>query len=121
MGKIRQDFLFQMNKLLELAIAAHGGLDRWHSYRSVSLELSIRGALWQLRGQTGLFASATYEADTRRQRATLVRFGAHDRRNRFTLHRLVLETNAGEVIASRDCPWTSFAGHVNDTRWDSLL
>jgi hypothetical protein len=49
-----------MNKLLELAVAAHGGLDRWHSYRSVSLELSVGGVLWQLKGQGGLFANATH-------------------------------------------------------------
>jgi hypothetical protein len=53
-----------MNELLELAVAAHGGLDRWHSYRTVSLELSVGGALWHLKGQAGLFANATYEADT---------------------------------------------------------
>jgi hypothetical protein len=101
-----------MNELLELAVAAHGGLDRWHSYRTVSLELSVGGALWHLKGQAGLFANATYEADTHAQRAALGRFGAPDRRLRFTPHRLVLETDAGEVIESRDSPRTSFAGHV---------
>src|SRR3984893_11462913 len=109
-----------MNELLELAVAAHGGLDRWHSYRTVALELSIGGALWHLKGQAGLFARATYEADTHTQRATLGRFGAHDRRVRFTPGSLVLETDAGEVIESRDSPRTSFAGHVNETPWDLL-
>jgi hypothetical protein len=109
-----------MNELLELAIAAHGGLDRWHSYRTVSLELSVGGALWHLKGQAGLFATARYEADTREQRATLGHFGAPDRHVRFTPDRLVLETDSGEVIESRDSPRTSFAGHVNETHWDQL-
>jgi hypothetical protein len=65
-----------MNELLELAVAAHGGLDRWHSYRSVSLELPVGGVLWELKGQAGLFANATYDADTPTLRATLGRFGA---------------------------------------------
>jgi hypothetical protein len=109
-----------MNELLELAVTAHGGLDHWHSYRTVSLELSVGGALWDLKDQSGLFANATYEADTHTQRATLGRFGGHDRRLRFTPDRLVLETDAGEVIESRDSPRTSFAGHVNETPWDQF-
>jgi hypothetical protein len=89
-----------MNELLELAVAAHGGLDRWLPYRSVSLELSVGGVLWELKGQAGLFANATYEADTHTQRATLGRFGAPDRRVHFTPDRLVLETDTGEVISA---------------------
>jgi hypothetical protein len=109
-----------MNDLLELAVAAHGGFNRWHSYRSASLELSIGGALWKLKGHAELFASATYEADTHTQRAMLGRFGARDRRVQFAPDRLVLETEAGEVIESRDRPRDSFAGHVNETPWDRL-
>ena len=109
-----------MNDLLALALAAHGGLDRWHSYRTASLELLIGGALWQLKGQAGLFANATYEADIHRQRAALGHFGAPDRRVRFTPDRLVMETDSGDVIESRDSPRTSFAGHVNETLWDQL-
>ena len=109
-----------MNELLELAVAAHGGLDRWHSYCNVSLELSVGGVLWELKGQAGLFADATYEADTHTQRATLGRFGAPDRRVRFTPDRLVLETGAGDVIDVRDNPRRAFAGHTNETPWDRL-
>src|SRR5579859_6323581 len=103
-----------MNELLELAIAAHGGLDRWHSYGTVSLELSIGGILWDLKGQTGLFADTTYEADTHMQRATLGRFGTPHRRVQFTPNRLVLEMDTGEAIESRDAPQAAFAGHVNE-------
>jgi hypothetical protein len=109
-----------MNELLDLAVAAHGGLDRWHSYRSVSLELSVGGALWELKGQAGLFANATYRADTHTQRASLGRFGAPDRRVHFTPDRLVLETDTGEMIESRDSPRIAFAGHTNETPWDQF-
>src|ERR1700687_2768883 len=99
-----------MNELLELAVAAHGGLDRWHSYRSVSLELSVGGVLWELKGQGGLFANATYDADNPTLRATLGRFGAPDRRVQFTPDRLVLETDTGKMIESRDGPRAALAG-----------
>jgi hypothetical protein len=60
-----------MSDLLDLSIAAHGGLERWNTFSTITLELSVGGALWGLKGQTGLFAEATYEADIHRQRATL--------------------------------------------------
>jgi hypothetical protein len=71
-------------------------------------------------GQTELFADATYQADTHTQRATLGRFGAADRHVRFAPDKLVLETDAGEVIEVRDNPRGAFAGHTNETPWDRL-
>ena len=109
-----------MSDLLDLAVAAHGGLGRWHSYRTVSADLSVGGLLLDLKGQTSLFADAIYEADIHEQRATLGRFGAPDRHVRFTPGRLVLETDAGEVIEVRDNPRAAFAGHTNDAPWDRL-
>jgi hypothetical protein len=73
-----------MSDLLDLAIAAHGGLERWNTFRTVTLELSVGGALWGLKGQTGLLAKATYEADLHRQHATFGHFGSPGRRVRFT-------------------------------------
>jgi hypothetical protein len=109
-----------MSDLLETAIGAHGGLDRWNSLRTVAVELAVGGVLWELKGQAGLFAAARYEADTHRQRAMLGRFGAHDRRVSFTPDRLVLESNTGAVVESRDSPRAAFAGHTNETPWDLL-
>src|ERR1700692_4751767 len=95
-----------MSELLETAIAAQGGLDRWNSLRGVVAELSVGGVLWEPKGQAGLFETARYEPDIHAQRATLVGFGAPDRHLRFTPGRLDLETDAGEVIESRDSPRT---------------
>jgi hypothetical protein len=40
-----------MSHLLQAAIAAHGGVDRWNSYRKVSLDLS-RGAFKEHQNDT---------------------------------------------------------------------
>lgn len=109
-----------MNDLLNSVIFSHGGLDRWNSLQTVALELSVGGALWDIKGQTGLFADSLYEADTHKQRATLGRFGASDRRVRFAPDKLVLETNVGREIQVRDNPRAAFAGHVLKTRWDQM-
>jgi hypothetical protein len=107
-----------MSDLLDLAVAAHGGLERWNALGTVTLELSIGGALWDMKGQAGLFANATYEADLHKQRATLGRFGSPGRRVRFMPDLLILEDDAGEVIDVRTNPRGAFAGHTNETQWD---
>lgn len=40
-----------MNELLENAVAAHGGLDRWNEVKSITVDASITGALWALKNQ----------------------------------------------------------------------
>lgn len=109
-----------MANLLSFALEAHGGAARWAQIRSVAARLCIEGALWDLKGKTGILADAIYEADVRVQRATLGRFTAQDRQVRFTPQRLVLETDIGEAIETRDNPRAAFAGHVPESPWDDL-
>jgi hypothetical protein len=109
-----------MSDLLDLAIAAHGGLDRWNAQRAVAVELSVGGALWDLKGQTGLFESCAYEADTHVQRAALGGFGALGQRVRFTPAQLVVEDATGQTIDVRDNPREAFADHTQGTPWDAL-
>jgi hypothetical protein len=39
-----------MNELLELAVSAHGGLDRWKRVRSIDVSLIISGQLLEVKG-----------------------------------------------------------------------
>jgi hypothetical protein len=109
-----------MQDLLALAIESHGGQGRWSAIRSVTADVSIGGALWEIKGRPGILRDARYEADVHIQRATLGRFTAPDRRVRFTRDRLVLETDAGAVIETRDNPRSAFAGHTQESTWDDL-
>jgi hypothetical protein len=106
-----------MNDLLTLAIESHGGQARWDAIRTVTAELSIGGVLWGLKGKTDILQDTRYEADVHVQRAMLGRFTAPDRHVRFTRDRLVLETDAGEVIERRDNPRSAFAGHTQESAW----
>ena len=109
-----------MSNLLDIAVGAHGGLERWNRIRTIGVDLSVDGALWGSKGQSGLFQDGRYEAETHAQRAVMKRFGAPDLNVRFSPDRLVLETNSGDVIETRDNPLAAFAGHVNETPWDRL-
>jgi len=109
-----------MSNLLDIAVSAHGGLDRWNRIRTIGADLAVGGALWAGKGQPGVFENGRYQAETRAQRATLTRFGALNHNVRFSPERLVLETATGDVIETRDNPRAAFAGHVNETPWDRL-
>jgi len=41
-----------VKNLLELAFEAHGGLTRWSHLKAVTDDLSVTGALWQIKGHT---------------------------------------------------------------------
>jgi hypothetical protein len=40
-----------MNDLLQVAVNAHGGLERWNQLKTVKASVSITGAIWQLKGK----------------------------------------------------------------------
>jgi hypothetical protein len=107
-------------ELLERAIDAHGGTDRWSALRTIAIEAVVGGALWDVKGQTGLFASQMYDADLHAQRAVISHFGSPNRRVRWSPEQVVLETEFGEVIDTRNRPRAAFDGHGADTPWDQL-
>jgi hypothetical protein len=109
-----------MSDLLATALAAHGGFDRWNRFKTITLDLSIGGALWDLKGQPGLFANTTFEADTHDQVVVLSEFGPPGDRVRFTPNRLILERSDGTPLKVRDNPRAAFQGHRLDTPWDFL-
>jgi len=39
-----------MSGLLDLALKAHGGLDRWREVKSLEVRVSLTGALYHLKG-----------------------------------------------------------------------
>src|SRR5260370_41322688 len=61
----------EMNDLLESAVAAHGGLDRWNQLTSLTVDASITGALWHVKGVPDVLKDVRLAADTKRQRLAI--------------------------------------------------
>lgn len=108
-----------MNDLLESAVAAHGGLDRWNQVKSITVGASITGAFWHLKGQDDALKDVRFEVDTTRERLAM-EFAGQDKLSVFEPHRVVLQRRDGAPIAARDDPEKSFAGHQLETPWDDL-
>jgi hypothetical protein len=56
----------------------------------------------------------------RRQWTTISPFGERGWRMEFVPERVAIPNGKGEVVATRDNPRDSFAGHVMETAWDPL-
>ena len=109
-----------MNDLLERAIVAHGGLERWQALKSLTVTAVSGGGLFALKG--------THQDPTPREEtvtlhdesASVFPFGQPDWRTRFSPHRVAIETIAGVVVRERIDPRKSFDGHDLLTPWDPL-
>ncbi len=108
-----------MTDLLDLAVRAHGGLDRWREIRSIRVAASITGAIWFVKGQGDALKDVVLTADTTDERLT-VDFVGQDKCAVFEPERIVVRRRDGTLIAERDHPEASFAGQERDTPWDDI-
>ena len=53
-----------MSDLLEVAVAAQGGLDRWNSVTSIEVAASITGAIWYVKGKGDVLKNVRLTGDT---------------------------------------------------------
>src|SRR5436190_1727457 len=108
-----------MNELLENAVAAHGGLDRWNQIKSITVNASITGTFWHVKGKGDELKDVRFEVDTTRERLTMD-FAGQDKRSVFEPLRVVIQRRDGALIDARDDSERSFGGHQLETPWDDL-
>jgi len=108
-----------MNDLLESAIAAHGGIDRWSQVTAITVNASVTGALFHVKGKPDALKDVRFEADTKRQLLTMDYVG-QDKQSVFEPSRVVIQRRDGELIDARDEPEGSFGGHQLETPWDDI-
>ena len=97
----------EMNYLLESAVAAHGGLDRWNQVKSITVDASITGALWAVKSKGDALKDVRFEVDTTRELLTMD-FVGQDKRLVFEPDRVEMQQSDGALIAERDEPEKAF-------------
>jgi hypothetical protein len=107
------------SELLDLAVNAHGGLDRWNKVKAIKVAASITGAIWFVKGKGDSLNNVVLTAETRNERLT-VDFPGQDKRAIFEPNRIVIETVNGTLIEVRDNPEKSFARQQGETPWDDI-
>jgi hypothetical protein len=108
-----------VSNLLDMAVDAHGGLNRWNDVASVKIDVSITGAIWYVKGQPDVLKDIVMVVDTAQERVATT-FVGQDRTSVFEPERVVLSTADGTVTETRENPEASFAGQTAESPWDAV-
>jgi hypothetical protein len=107
-----------MTALLDLVVAAHGGLARWRYLGQVRFTASAGGILpWP---RADFLADTGGVLDPRTQHVVLEPFGDPDRRALFTPDQVEILDTDGTVLAVRTQPRRAFDGHPEGQLWDEV-
>jgi hypothetical protein len=109
-----------MNELLARIIDVHGGMDRWNRYERVEATIVSGGGLFPLKGVAQDPSPRRMTVWLQEERSSVSPYGAPDQRTMFTPDRIAIEKLDGTLVAERDAPTDSFAGHQMSTPWDAL-
>ena len=109
-----------MSELLDLVLQAHGGVDRWRTFKEVTASFVSGGGLMPMKGinvpPTPLEGTATIHHES----TVISPFGKSDQRMVFTPELVVVETTSGSIVEERLNPRAAFDGHTLTTPWDLL-
>jgi hypothetical protein len=106
-----------MTDLLEMAVAAHGGLERWSTINTIDVDLSITGAVWYVKGRPNVLKNITMQVHTDAERVSTT-FADKDMRTTFETarpSRAAAILNAPSMISrpvrpGTMCTWRTSAG-----------
>jgi hypothetical protein len=106
--------------LVKVAIAGHGGAQRWEQVSRFRAAASVTGAIWALKGEPGLLDHVVLEGETRDQRLRITPFPRPGRYATWEPYRQTIETTEGVLVAERRDPAASFAGLTRQSPWDEF-
>jgi hypothetical protein len=106
--------------LAQFVVEAHGGLERWKRFTTLSVHLISGGVLWGAKGKAGVLDDVTITVDLRDEKVSHWPFGSPGRRSRFEPQRVALENANGKGLEELLQPRSSFKGHTLETPWSDL-
>jgi hypothetical protein len=90
----------EMNELLQTAVTAHGGLERWNEISTITVAASITGAIWFVKNQGDYLKNIVMTLETRNERM-ITDFPGQDKRLIFQPSSLAMEHVNGTGIQAR--------------------
>jgi hypothetical protein len=106
--------------LLRLAIEAHGGEERWREVGALDLRYTAGGLGFAMKMRGLRPKRFDAHVDTDAPRATLRSFPKPGRRGLLDGQAVRIETDTGELVASRERPADEFRKPRRLVRWDDL-
>lgn len=108
-----------MQDLAQIAIDAHGGLDRFRKFSYLSARLLQGGILWGLKGKPTVLQHANVRVNLKEETVSHRPFAPTENRSVFTPARVTIESPGGSVVEELDNPRASFAGYEMETSWSN--
>jgi hypothetical protein len=105
-----------MSDLLDFALHAHGGLERWREVQRLDMRVSLTGGLYRLKGYPEGVPNVNMTIDARRPFVTITPYARPDHRGYFTPDRVWIQDRTSHIVDERNDPRASFAGHVLETK-----
>ena len=106
--------------LVDLAVQAHGGLERWEQYSRFRASASITGAIWSMKSVGGLLDDVSLEGEIRDERMTITPFPTLGEYATWEPSRQSIETAEGLLLEERLDPAASFVGQTRRSPWDDF-
>jgi hypothetical protein len=109
--------------LVATAIEAAGGQKLWNTLRSLTVDLSVGGPIWAMKGWPGCATfDQTVTLDTAGERIGFSPFTRPDWRMTFDAgtDTVALQTLDGDAVGSLAPARDAFKGHLRSTPWDAL-
>jgi hypothetical protein len=109
-----------VSALLDEALAAHGGLERWRATDEISVHARSGGVALASKFAAGPFRKYDLTVSTRRRRAVIEPYPRQGSRGVFEDGAVRIESDAGEIIEGRADPRPAFPGGRRLLWWDRL-
>ncbi|MCA1493238.1 hypothetical protein I6F11_20145 [Ensifer sp. NBAIM29] len=109
----------KLHKLLEEALEAHGGYDRWRKFKGIASTIRTGGELWELKGAPLIPVPRRATSEFRRQWTRVTPFGEPDWTMIWTPEHVEISAGDGSIIAERDNGREAFDRSFNG-QWDPL-
>ncbi|UPG92562.1 hypothetical protein [Luteibacter aegosomatissinici] len=106
-----------MIPLLDLAIRAAGGMDRFNSFRTLTARLHHTGVLWTLKQRDGVLTDAKVTVALHEERVSHGPFLPSPNHSVFTPGRVELRGPDDRLVEALDEPRRSFEGFALETPW----
>jgi hypothetical protein len=108
-----------MSNLTDLAVAAHGGWERWQQLDQLRAHINVGGAMWQVKGWPDVYADIHCSVATKRQHAEFTPFLKAGQHGVYEPYQTAIVSDGGAILEKRDAPRASFEGHTLPTPWDA--
>lgn len=108
-----------MSNLIDIALHAAGGLERFQRFRTVSAKLHHTGVLWHLKQRDDVLTHSRVTVQLHEQRVSHGPFAPGTEHSLYTPVRVDIVRDDGTVAETLDQPRASFAGYALETPWSN--